>query len=171
MTTLTSDNHLYIPSLPHVAVDRISGFLEVLGDEGGRERLAILANHLNLTTDDLLVIVEAVNLLGFVRVDDSDVVMTVIGKGFAEATICQRRSLFREQVLANVPQIAWITRLLRQEPGFEQNTDRCLERFKEAFPGTDADQQFAIAVEWGRYANLFDYQAMTKRLHLLPSKG
>src|SRR5579863_9326027 len=74
MTTLTSDNHIYIPSLPHVAVDHISGFLEVLSDEGGRERLAILANHLSLPTDDLLLIVEAGNLLGFVQVDDSDVV-------------------------------------------------------------------------------------------------
>src|SRR5262249_52143537 len=126
---------------------------------------------LKLSMDDLLPILEAVKLLEFGQVNDADITVTNVGRVFADATIFRRRLLFREQVLENVPQIAFITRKLRQSQDCEMDATYFLQEFRETSRDSDLDQQFAIAVEWGRYADLFEYNTKTRRLHLLPVKA
>ena len=52
--------------LPHASVDGLSGLLEILRDAGGTADLADLADDLSLEVDDLLPLVDACLLLGFV---------------------------------------------------------------------------------------------------------
>lgn len=167
MTTVTSDNNgLYFLPLPLVRVDQISGFLEAVLECGGEDSLSAITQRLHLTIDDLLPILEAVKLLGFGNISDGVVALSYIGRDFAKAKISARRWLFRQQALENVAQLAFITRTLRKSKGLEHNAEGLLKKF--SMPDEAADRQFAIAVEWGRYAELFEYNANTKRLHLLP---
>src|SRR5258708_12802986 len=76
---------------------------EMLADRGGREELHRLAQDLKLEADDLLPIVDACVLLGFLRVEHGDAEITELGRKVAAGDIQQRKQLFREAVLAHVP--------------------------------------------------------------------
>src|SRR5579871_5427288 len=110
MTTLTSDvSNLYFPPLPLVQVDQLSGFLEAVLERGGEESLSQLSHRSRLTIDELLPLLQAVKLLGFAHVSDGEITLNDSGRDFANANIAARRWLFRQQVLENVPQLAFIT--------------------------------------------------------------
>src|SRR5579859_6554962 len=171
MKTLSSDDDLHFSALPNISVDHLSGFLEALAERGGEERLSALARHLLLTMDEMLPILEAVKRLGFAQVNEASIALTHAGNIFVEATICKRPLVFSEQALANVPQIAFIVRLLQQSTNFEQDTDTVVKELQKKFPQAEAKTGFTTMLEWGRYADVFEYDARTKRLHLSPVRA
>ena len=73
--------------LPHARPGGIAGLLEILIDRGGKDDIYHLADELAMEVDDLLPIVEAAALLGFIRVQEGDVEITPEGTAFAEADI------------------------------------------------------------------------------------
>lgn len=79
--------------LPHADVGELTGFLERLTALGGREDLFELARDLQLEADELLPLVEAAQLLEFVRVEEGDIVLTETGRTFATADLLQRKEL------------------------------------------------------------------------------
>jgi NitT/TauT family transport system ATP-binding protein len=105
-------------------------------------------------------------LLGLLRVEEGDAVITPEGQTFALADIQTRKAIFRKTALANVP-------LLRQmEQALKAKTDRTLsdEFFRdlldEHFSEDEARRQLETAIQWGRYAEIFDYDAATGKLTL-----
>jgi NitT/TauT family transport system ATP-binding protein len=152
--------------LPHTRPGGLAGLLEILADHGGRTDLPKLAEELSLEVDALLPSVDTAALLGFLRVEEGDVEITEEGKSFAEADIQQRKAIFRKAALANVP-------LLRQmEQALRAKSDRTLpaEFFRdlldEHFSEDEARRQLETAIQWGRYAEIFDYDAATDKLTL-----
>ncbi len=154
------DNHNVFTGLPSVHVERLGGFLEVLTD--GPKSLATLAATLHLALNDLLPIVDGVRLLGFAEVGEGKIVPTDVGRLFMEASIEQRKALFRQQVLAHCPMIVDLLELLRKNRSIDG--DRVLEKLSQTFPDGEARQQLATVVEWGRYAELFVYEQGRLRL-------
>src|SRR6202795_2933750 len=73
--------------LPHARPGGVAGLLELLNDRHGEEDMYHIADDLLLEVDDLLPIIDAAVLLGFVTVREGDVVLTPDGKAFAEADI------------------------------------------------------------------------------------
>lgn len=171
MNLSVSDNNHAFQRIPQVPVDRISGFLEELVDESGHQSFANLATNLLLTMDELLPIVEAAALLDFVEVNVGEVTATPAGRVFADATIFRRRLLFREQVLENVPFIAFIARSLRRCFNHEQTGGFFWEKLQTSLPNQNLADQMQTAIEWGRYAELFEYDAGTNRFRLLPIRA
>jgi len=53
--------------LPHARPGGMAGLLELLLDKGGRDDIYRLADDLTFEIDDLLPIVDAAQLLGFLR--------------------------------------------------------------------------------------------------------
>jgi NitT/TauT family transport system ATP-binding protein len=157
----------YSQPLPHVRVGGISGFLELIADRaGGTEDIPILADRLQLAVDDLLPILDAAVMLGFAEVAQGDVVLTEIGKDFATTTILRSKDLFRQQVLKNVPIISSILQTLRGKRNGSMREDFFIDLWDEHFPRDEAERQLATAVDWGRYAELFEYDAREQRLYL-----
>ncbi len=157
----------YSQPLPHVRVGGISGFLELIADRpGGTEDIPILADRLQLAVDDLLPILDAAVMLGFAEVVQGDVVLTEIGKDFATTTILRSKDLFRQQVLKNVPIISSILQTLRGKKNGSMREDFFIDLWDEHFPRDEAERQLATAVDWGRYAELFEYDAREQRLYL-----
>ena len=89
--------------LPHARSGGISGLLEILDSRGGAEDLPALAEDLRLEVDDLLPAVDAAVMLGFAMVAEGDVMLTAIGREFANAEVHRSHEIFREQVLDRVP--------------------------------------------------------------------
>jgi NitT/TauT family transport system ATP-binding protein len=152
--------------LPHTRPGGMAGLLEILADHGGRADLHRLADELSLEVDALLPTVDTAVLLGLLRVEEGDAVITPEGQTFAQADIQTRKAIFRKAALANVP-------LLRQmEQALKAKADRTLsdEFFRdlldEHFSEDEARRQLETAIQWGRYAEIFDYDAATGKLTL-----
>lgn len=157
----------YAKALPHARVGGISGLLELVGDQpDGKDDLPRLAERLKLEVDDLLPIVDAAALLEFARVTQGDIYLTPLGQDFATTTILRSKDLFRQQILDHVPVLGSIVQTLREKRDGSMRADFFLDLWEEHFPSAEAKHQFATAVDWGRYAELFEYDADEERLYL-----
>jgi len=157
----------YSIPLPHVRVGGISGLLELLVDRPeGTDDIPRLAERIQLTVDDLLPILDAAVMLGFAKVAQGDVKLTDIGQDFATTTILRSKDLFRQQALKNVPILSSMVQTLREKRNGSMRADFFLDLLDEHFPHEESERQFATAVDWGRYAELFEYDASESRIHL-----
>jgi NitT/TauT family transport system ATP-binding protein len=153
--------------LPHVRIGGMSGLLELLAETStGVEEVSHLADRLAVATDDLLAIIEAATLLGFARVASAQVALTPLGYEFVKATILRSKDIFREQLIARVPIIDSIVRTLGERTGKSMRAEFFLDIWDEYFPFEEAQRQFATAVEWGRYAELFEYDSNEGTLYI-----
>jgi len=157
----------YALPLPHARVGGISGLLELIVEwPQGRVEIAELAERLQLAVDDLLPILDAAVLLGFAEVSGRVVQLTEIGQDFANTTILRSKDLFRQQLLARVPVFKSILQTLEEKNSRSMRADFFLDLWDEHFPPDEAERQFATAIDWGRYAELFEYDASEDRLYL-----
>ena len=152
--------------LPHTRPGGLAGLLEIIADQGGRVDLHRLAGELSLDVDALLPAVDTAVLLGLLRVEEGDAIITPQGVEFAKGDIQTRKDIFRKVALDNVP-------ILRQmEQALKAKADRTLpdEFFRdlldEHFSEEEARRQLETAIQWGRYAEIFDYDAATGKLTL-----
>lgn len=152
--------------LPHARPGGIAGLLEILLDRDGRDDLYHLADELVMEVDDLLPIVEAAQLLGLVRVHEGDIEITPQGRAFAEADILSRKRIFREAALAHVPLLRQIEHALRAKSDHTLPDDFFRDILDEHFSEEEAQRQLMTAIHWGRYAEIFDYDAQSGRLFL-----
>ncbi|MCS7072177.1 MAG: nitrate/sulfonate/bicarbonate ABC transporter ATP-binding protein [Anaerolinea sp.] len=152
--------------LPHARAGGISGLLEIIVEHGGREDIPQLAQRLNLDVDDLLSIIDAAVLLGFANVEAGDITVTEIGHAFANADILSSKEIFRQQVLLNAPLVATIHQTLQEKGNHEMRADFFLDILDEYYPEDEAQRQFETAVDWGRYAELFEYDVTEQQLSL-----
>lgn len=154
------------PILPHARPGGISGLLEIISDQGGREDLPELADRLRLEIDDLLPTVDAAVMLGFAEVAEGDVSITPAGQAFATADIEQSWQLFRQQLLQSVPFISTVMGALREKRNGGVKKEFFVDILDEHFSESEAEQQFQTLISWGRYAHLFEYISDEERLYL-----
>jgi NitT/TauT family transport system ATP-binding protein len=157
----------YSQVLPHARVGGISGLLELIVDKpDGREDIPKLAERILLEVDDLLPILDAAVLLGFAEVNQGDVTLTAIGRDFATTTILRSKDLFRQQVMKHVPMVVSMEQTLREKHNGSMQAEFFLDLLDDHFPHEETERQFATAIDWGRYAELFEYDASEDRLYL-----
>jgi NitT/TauT family transport system ATP-binding protein len=161
----TSKQSPRFPMLPHARVGGISGLLEIVHDRGGREDLPKLAESLRLEIDDLLPAVDAAAILGFAEVAHGDVTITAIGKEFATAGVHRSHEIFHEQLLKNVPFVSTVVQAINQKKDGRIGKEFLLDILDEHFSETEAQRQFETLVDWGRYAQLFEYDSDEERLY------
>jgi NitT/TauT family transport system ATP-binding protein len=104
--------------------------------------------------------------LGFARSAQGDVQTTDAGRAFAEADIATRKELFREAVLGNVTLLQQIRSALKKKSDHSLPLEFFRDVLDEHFTYEDAQKQLDTALNWGRYAELFSYDAESDRLHL-----
>ncbi len=154
------------PMLPRALPGAIAGLLEMLLDRGGRDDLYRLADEFGMEVDDLLPLVEAASLLHFVRVQEGDVELTPQGKRFAAADILAQKELFRAATLENVALLKQIDQTLRAKSDHAMPGAFFLGVLDDHFTSEEAQRQLETAINWGRFAEIFDYDADTERLFL-----
>ncbi|HEV3057790.1 MAG TPA: AAA-associated domain-containing protein [Vicinamibacterales bacterium] len=152
--------------LPHAKRGAIAGFLELLNGRSGKDDLYRVASDLQMDVDDLLPIVEGATLLSFATSDRGDVALTPAGKAFAEATIEDRKRLFREAILAKVAILRQIHTVLHGKPDHTMPLEFFRDLLQRRFSDDEARHQIETALNWGRYGDLFTYDATSDRLSL-----
>ncbi len=152
--------------LPHARPGGIAGLLELLLDKGGRDDIYRLADDLSFEIDDLLPIVDAAQLLGFLTVEEGDAAITASGTEFANSEILRQKELFRDAAVAHVLLLRQIRRTLETRSDHTIPEDFFLDMLDEQFSEEESQRQMETAVTWGRYAELFDYDAGHRRFVL-----
>jgi NitT/TauT family transport system ATP-binding protein len=152
--------------LPHARVGGIAGLMELLQDRGGREDLFRLSEDLVMDVEDLLPILEGCVLLGFVLLKEGDVQITPQGIAFAEADIQQRKILFRQASLEHVTILKQIDSILKRKSDHSIADEFFHDILDEYFSEDEVERQFETALNWGRYAEIFDYNRETGKLVL-----
>jgi NitT/TauT family transport system ATP-binding protein len=147
----------------------MAGLLEILAALGGREDLPDLAHELNFEVDDLLPLVDAVVLLGFATVDQADLELTATGRTWVAADILTSKQLFAQQARERAPLVRAITRSLATTNDGTLNERFFLDLLRRGFSEEEARRQLDTAIDWGRYAELFDYDTETGELTLEPT--
>lgn len=142
--------------LPHVPVGRLFGLIAAMAETSGPDDLYRLAERLRLTLDELQPLLEAARLLGWARIERGDYDLTGEGRQVAEAGVTQRKALFRKRV-RGLPLIAAVLGALA--PGTPVSREAILEELRTHVPPPEAERQVDTAVNWGRWADLFDYDA------------
>ena len=152
--------------IPHARVGGIAGLLELLQDRGGKEDLYRLAEDLIMDAEDLLPIIEASVLLGFATLKEGDVEITAEGTRFAEADILTRKMLFRQAALKNVVILQQIDSILHAKTDHSISQEFFYDILDEHFSEDEVQRQFDTAMNWGRYAEIFDFDREAHRLVL-----
>lgn len=152
--------------LPHALVGAPAGFLEFVAERGGRVDLHRLAGELHLEIRDLLPLVDAAALLGWVHLQEGDAILTAEGRAFVEAPVLSRKELFRAALQPRETLVTRIHAALAGKANRRLSASFFLDLLEQHFSAAEARRQLDTAVNWGRYAELFGFKDDTNELFL-----
>lgn len=149
--------------LPHARPGGIAGLLELLIDHQGKDDIYRLADDLAFEIDDLLPIVDAARLLGFITVNEGDAEITPIGTEYANSEILHQKDVFRKAAIENVLLLRQIVRAVETKSDGSVSEEFFHDVLDEQFSEEETLRQLETAISWGRYAELFDFDAGRRR--------
>jgi NitT/TauT family transport system ATP-binding protein len=151
-------------SLPLVRIGAVAGFIELLEDRQGD--LYRLAQELLLELDDIVPIIEAAKMMKLLTLKEGDIYLTAMGKQFIEGDIDERKHLIRQSILDNIRLVQQIKRLLDANPSQRISEDLILEILEVNFSPEESKKQLKMAIDWGRYTELFGYDEPAGAIYL-----
>jgi NitT/TauT family transport system ATP-binding protein len=119
---------------------------------------------------DLVQTIEMAEMLGFATVNAGDIQITPLGQAFAEASILTRKELFAQRA-RRLPMIQWMIQMLNAAPNKELPWKVFYTALLPEFPDEMSERQLGVAIDWGRYAELLDYDDRDEILSLDTSEG
>lgn len=154
--------------LPAATVGGLAGLIELVYAHEGVADLPELADELAFEVDDLLPLVDAGTMLGLARVADADVSLTEVGREWFTGDIQVRKRLFASLVGERAPMVRTIVRALERTDDGKLRDDFFLDLLRRGYPADAARAQLDIAIDWGRYGELFDYDVDSGEFILTP---
>ncbi|SDP62961.1 NitT/TauT family transport system ATP-binding protein [Ralstonia sp. 25mfcol4.1] len=145
--------------LPDADISQMEAVLDLLHESPffGRADLPHLAEEAGLTDDDLLPACEAMQLLGLVTIERGDITATALGRSYYETEPPERKVLFGKQLLAHVALAAHIRRELEQSENGEVGEEAILRAMEAYLKPEEAERVLRIAIDWGRYGEVYGY--------------
>jgi NitT/TauT family transport system ATP-binding protein len=146
-------------ALPLVSTNSLAGMLEEIAAPpyNGQADLPHLADSLQLEVDDLFPLGETLQLLHLAEFADADIKLTAVGKRFVDMDVDQRKKLFGEQLLANIPLAAHIKRVLDERPSHRAPATRFREELEDYMSEDYAERTLRAIINLSRYGELFAY--------------
>jgi NitT/TauT family transport system ATP-binding protein len=141
--------------LPDVSISEVMGLLGVLDGRGGRENVFALADDLGREFGATLSVVKAAELVDLVDTPKQEVVLTDTGRRALQATVADRKKLFREEVL-KLRVVNDVYEQIRRAGG-KLDDDVVLTTAALRLPYEDPERLLRTLVGWARTADLFDY--------------
>lgn len=149
------------PQLPAVRIGSVSGLLSFIAEEP--VDLYVLGQRLQLDVDSLYPLIDAAETLGLIHVDDGNVRINNRGLQFEQSTIDERKAMVRDVCLSasGTKLIAQIYYLLSQAQSQKLPQELIFDTILlKHFAPAEARRQLEIAIEWGRFAELFGYEVL-----------
>ncbi len=154
-----------INPIPDCQLTWVFGLLETLEDRGGREDGYKIARDLSFKFSDLLKVMKAAEILGFVSTPAGDVVLEQLGRQFLDGDMNERKLMVREQ-LKKHGLFGYFVRLLRTQEDRALQKEVVLEHLAMLLPNEPPEKLFTTIVNWGRFAELFGYNKDEDRFYL-----
>jgi NitT/TauT family transport system ATP-binding protein len=154
--------------LPDVSPGGLGGLLEILAARGGQDGLAEIADDLSFEIDDLLPLTDAAVLLGLARIEASTIELTQQGRELEAADILASKQLFARHAARHAPLVRTITQALAATDDHTLREGFFLDVLRRGFSPQEARNQLDTAIDWGRYAELYDYDRDDEELTLEP---
>ncbi|PVZ20509.1 MULTISPECIES: nitrate/sulfonate/bicarbonate ABC transporter ATP-binding protein [unclassified Pseudomonas] len=154
--------------LPDADVERMEGVLDLLAAApfNGKARLAQLAEETELADEAFLPICEALGILGLAHLVDGELRLDRQGQHYVKARQARRQDLFARQCRGRVPVINYVLDALHVAPDGAVPEANVLARLEEVMDSDEAERVLKVAIEWGRYAELYEYDFHTRQLRL-----
>jgi hypothetical protein len=154
--SLNPSERIVPTTYPKCSPTEMMGLLVLLNSHNGAEDVARLADDLDLEIDEILPAVDYAEVLQFVKVSDGRATLTETGKKFLAASIRERKALLRDQ-LRRTTLFRTLLRALDSAPG-RRLTDEELGQIV-SLAQAPLEEAVQNIVNWGRYAELFRYDA------------
>lgn len=155
------------PQLPAVRIGSVGGLLSFIAEEP--IDLYVLGQQLQLDVDALYPLIDAAEILDLIDVDEGHVMLKSKGQRFIDSSIDERKSMVRNAALSapGARLISHIHCLLTQAVNQRLPQELIFDTvLLKHFSPVEARRQIEIAIEWGRFAELFGYEALTGTLFL-----
>jgi len=145
--------------LPRTSPNQLAGLMEELAAApyNGHADLPALDNALQMPTEDLFHIIEALRILRFAEVDKGDITLTAAGYKFVNSDTQKRKSIFAEQLLRHIPLATYIKRVLNERHDNRATRMRFLTKLEDFMNEAEAREVLSAITSWGRYAEIFSY--------------
>ena len=157
--------------LPDATVGGLGGLVEMVYANGGSIGLPALAYELNFEIDDLLPLVDAAAMLDFVTVGGGELTLTDIGAQFFTADIQHSKQIFATQARQRAPLVRTICKALAGSADGNLRAGFFLDLLRRGYSPDDARRQLEIAIGWGRYGELYDYDSVSDEITADPAAG
>jgi len=145
--------------LPDVSTNQLEGLMEAVlaAPYQGRADLPDLAQNMQFAVDELFPLLDVLDLLGFAHVGQGDIVLTAAGRDYVHADTDGRKRLFAEHLLHHIPLAAHIRRVLDERRGHRAPKERFQGELEDYLTDEEAERVLRVAINWGRYAELYAY--------------
>jgi NitT/TauT family transport system ATP-binding protein len=146
-------------ALPRVSTNSLAGMLEEIAAPpyNGKADLPHLADSLQLEIDDLFPLGETLQLLRLAEFEEGDIKLTPLGRRFVDMDVDQRKKVFGDQVLAQIPLASHIKRVLDERPTHRAPATRFREELEDYMSEDYAERTLRAIINLGRYGELFAY--------------
>jgi NitT/TauT family transport system ATP-binding protein len=152
--------------LPHTKVGAVAGLLELVFDKGGKVDIPALTAELSMEVDDIFPLIEAAVFLGLGETKNGDFIITNKGRTFSQADTLEKKVIFQDMALNNIQLVKQIYQVLLSVGKHRISEDFFIEILENHFTTDEAWNQLEIAIDWGRYAELFAYDYDAGELYL-----
>ena len=146
-------------ALPLVSTNSLAGMLEEIAAPpyNGQADLPHLANSLQLEIDDLFPLGETLQLLRLADFEEADIKLTPLGRRFVDMDVDQRKKVFGDQLLTQIPLASHIKRVLDERPTHRAPASRFREELEDSMSEDYAERTLRAIINLGRYGELFAY--------------
>jgi NitT/TauT family transport system ATP-binding protein len=153
--------------LPDAGASEVIGLLEVLEDHGGRADVFHVVDHIGQEFGHVLAVTKAAELLDLVDTPKQEVVVTAEGKRFLAASVPERKIMFRERV-KTLHIFADVMTMISRAANHRLDSEAVLEMLALRLPYEAPERMLTTLVNWGRHADLFDYDQARRELFIEP---
>ena len=155
----------HIEPLPYATPGEILGLLEILDDHNGSIDIFDLAQKIGKDFGSTISVAKAAELLDFVDTPKHNVIFTDLGRQFLKGDINNRKLLFKQQLLS-LRLFEVVSGMLQRNKSLNLDEEIIQEQLAILLPNEDVERLFETMVGWGRFGELFGYNADDKVLYL-----
>jgi NitT/TauT family transport system ATP-binding protein len=172
LTAASEENrHKYYPQT--ISVKPLIHFLVTIrGDEveNNNTTIAKITEDLHLSSNQILILVECLVLLKFIKVSGDKITLTASGQIMIEADDAAQKVIFREHFVRNVQFASDLYSKLRKAKTNGISKDIVLKILEKTFTEREAKKILDATISWAIYADLFIYDHQLERLIISKNK-
>jgi NitT/TauT family transport system ATP-binding protein len=151
--------------LPAVNLGHIFGLMEVVRDHGSMIDVFKLDSLTEYDFGHTIAVVKAGELLDFLDTPKNQVLLTDLGRMFLDADINGRKRIFHDQLMT-LGTFQFVMQLLKESKGNQLSKEIIEEELAVRLTTEDVEKVFNTIVGWGRFAEIFQYDATSEVLSI-----